>query len=161
MLTLIVAVGKNNEIGKNNSLLWHIPEDLQFFKEKTLNKTIVMGSNTFYSLPKVLPNRKHIVLTLDDYDFPKEVIVYKDFNKLLNDLTNREEEIVIIGGEAIYKLFINYVDKMYITEIDKQYNDADRFFPKFNHNDWQKKIISTHEYDGIKYSHVEYTKKVM
>ena len=105
-LSLIVAVGKNMEIGKDNKLLWHIPEDLKFFKEKTSGKTIIMGSNTFYSLPKLLPNRHHIVLTLDDYKFPDEVEVYYDFNTLLKALETRDEEMFIIGGAAIYSLFI-------------------------------------------------------
>ena len=107
-LSLIVAVGKNMEIGKDNKLLWHIPEDLKFFKEKTSGKTIIMGSNTFYSLPKLLPNRHHIVLTLDDYKFPDEVEVYYDFNTLLKALETRNEEMFIIGGAAIYSLFIDY-----------------------------------------------------
>lgn len=158
MLTLIVAIGKNNEIGKDNKLLWHIPEDLKFFKEKTTGKTIVMGSNTFYSLPGLLPNRHHIVLTLDDYKFPDEVEVYNDFDKLLKYLKNKNEEIYIIGGAAIYKLFIDYVDKMYITEIDKEY-DADKFFPEINYKDWNRKVLSNLEYNGIKYSHVEYIRR--
>ena len=125
-LNLIVAIGKNNEIGKDNKLLWNIPEDLNFFKERTINKTIVMGSNTFYSLPRILPNRHYIVLTKSNDKFPNEIEVFNDFEKLLNDLSNRNEEIFIIGGSAIYKLFINYVDKMYITEIDKAVEEKNK-----------------------------------
>ena len=140
-LSLIVAIGKNNEIGKDNKLLWYIPEDLKFFKEHTTGKTILMGSNTFYSLPKLLPNRHHIVLTQDDYDFPKEVEVFRDFNELLENLKSRNEEIFVIGGGMIYKLFIDYVDTMYITEIDKEY-DATVFFPKFDKTNWQREVLS-------------------
>lgn len=157
-LSLIVAVGKNMEIGKDNKLLWHIPEDLKFFKEKTSGKTIIMGSNTFYSLPKLLPNRHHIVLTLDDYKFPDEVEVYYDFNTLLKALDARDEEMFIIGGAAIYSLFIDYVDSMYITEIDKEY-DADKYFPNFDKNKWNRKILSNNECDGVEYKHVLYTRK--
>lgn len=158
-LSLIVAIGKNREIGKDNKLLWNIPEDLKFFKEKTSNKTIVMGSNTFYSLPKVLPNRKHIVLTLDDYDFPDEVKVFHDFNDLIKYLECLDEdEIFVIGGAAIYNLFIDYVDKMYITEIDKEY-DADRFFPEFDKNDWDIEVLSEHKYNEIMYKHVLYKRR--
>lgn len=157
-LCLIVAVGKNMEIGKDNKLLWYIPEDLKFFKEKTNGKTIIMGSNTFYSLPKVLPNRHHIVLTLDDYKFPDEVEVFNDFETLINNLKKRNEEMFVIGGAAIYKLFIDYVDYMYITEIDKEY-DADRFFPNFDKNKWNREILSARECEGIKYKHVLYKRK--
>ena len=157
-LNLIVAVGKNMEIGKDNKLLWHIPEDLKFFKEKTSGKTIIMGSNTFYSLPKLLPNRHHIVLTLDDYKFPDEVEVYYDFNTLLKALETRDEEMFIIGGAAIYSLFIDYVDSMYITEIDKEY-DADKYFPNFDKNKWNRKVLSNNECDEVEYKHVLYTRK--
>lgn len=157
-LSLIVAVGKNMEIGKDNKLLWHIPEDLKFFKEKTSGKTIIMGSNTFYSLPKVLPNRHHIVLTLDDYKFPDEVEVFNDFETLINSLRKRNEEMFVIGGAAIYSLFIDYVDSMYITEIDKEY-DADKFFPNFDKKEWSSEILNTHECDGIEYKHVLYKRK--
>ena len=157
-LSLIVAIGKNNEIGKDNKLLWHIPEDLKFFKELTTGKTILMGSNTFYSLPGLLPNRHHIVLTLDDYEYPKEVEVFKDFNELLENLKNREEEIFVIGGGMIYKLFIDHVNTMYITEIDKEY-EATVFFPKFNKDEWEREVMSEHEYKTLKYSHVKYTRR--
>ena len=157
-LSLIVAIGKNNEIGKDNKLLWNIPEDLSFFKERTINKTIVMGSNTFYSLPRILPNRHYIVLTKSNDKFPNEIEVFNDFEKLLNDLSNRNEEIFIIGGAAIYKLFINYVDKMYITEIDKEYK-ADKFFPKVDYDKWDKEILCEHSYNDLNYKHVLYKRK--
>lgn len=159
MLTIIVATGKNGEIGKDNKLIWYLKEDLQFFKEKTIGKTIVMGSNTFYSLPHLLPDRKHIVLTLDDYIFPEEVEVFNDFDKLIKYLETKNEDIFVIGGAAIYNLFINYVDKMYITEIDKEF-DADKFFPKFDLNEWDRKVLSNHQDNTLKYSHVEYIRKV-
>lgn len=154
-LSLIVAVGKNREIGKDNKLLWHIPEDLKFFKEKTDGKTIIMGSNTFYSLPKVLPNRHHIVLTLDEYEFPSDVEVYHNFDDLLKNLEKKDEQMFIIGGAAIYNLFIDYVDSMYITEIDKEY-DADRFFPEFDKNKWNRTVLSENSFDGVEYRHVLY-----
>lgn len=157
-LSLIVAIGKNNEIGKDNKLLWNIPEDLKFFKEITTGKTIVMGSNTFYSIGRVLPNRHHLILTQDDYVFPEEVEVFYNFNDILERIKKEKDEVVVIGGAAIYNLFIDYVDKMYITEIDKEF-DADRFFPKFDKNNWNKKILSSNSHDDLEYSHVVYTRK--
>lgn len=158
-LSLIVAVGKNREIGKDNKLLWNIPEDLKFFKEKTTGKTIVMGSNTFYSLNRLLPNRHHVVLTKDDYKFPDEVDVFNEFDDLLKYLDKlNEDEIYIIGGAAIYKLFIDYVDKMYITEIDQEY-DADKFFPEINKEQWNREVLSNNKYEDISYSHILYTRR--
>ena len=79
--SIIAAVGKNNELGKNNDLIWHIKEDLQFFKNVTTGKTVIMGQNTFYSLPKMLPNRHHVVLS-ENNNFPPEVEVYHDLESL-------------------------------------------------------------------------------
>ena len=157
-LSLIVAIGKNNEIGKNNKLLWHIPEDLEFFKEYTTGKTILMGSNTFYSLPRMLPNRHHIVLTNEEFEFPDDVEIFYDFDKLLERINESEEEIVVIGGAMIYKEFIDYVETMYVTEIDKSF-DADRFFPEIDKNVWKGKVLSKHKYNDLNYSHVKYTRR--
>ena len=81
-LVLIGAIGRNNELGKDNKLIWYIPDDLKFFKENTINHTIVMGYNTFLSLPKLLEKRKHIVLTHKSVDLPKEVILYNNINSV-------------------------------------------------------------------------------
>ena len=157
-LSLIVAIGKNNEIGKDNKLLWHIPEDLEFFKKYTTGKTILMGSKTFHSLPNVLPNRHHIVLSNENFNFPTEVEVFDNFDKLLNRISQTEEEIVVIGGAMIYKEFMGYVETMYVTEIDKEF-DADRFFPEIDKNVWKGKVLSKHIYNDLKYSHVKYTRR--
>lgn len=157
-LSLIVAIGKNNEIGKDNKLLWHIPEDLEFFKKYTTGKTILMGSKTFHSLPKVLPNRHHIVLSNENFNFPTEVEVFDNFDKLLKRISQTEEEIVVIGGAMIYKEFMGYVETMYVTEIDKEF-DADRFFPEIDKNVWKGKVLSKHIYNDLKYSHVKYTRR--
>ena len=84
MFSIIAAVGKNNELGKNNNLIWHLPNDLKFFKEKTMNKKIIMGSNTFDSLPGLLPNRYHIILTHKN-NYPDEVEVFHNIYDLFLD----------------------------------------------------------------------------
>ena len=112
--SIIAAIGKNNELGKDNNLIWHLPNDLKFFKETTTGKTIIMGRRTFESLPRMLPNRHHIVLSSSE-DFPEEVTVYKTLEELLEDLKDKDEEMFIIGGASIYKTFIDYCDKMYLT----------------------------------------------
>lgn len=156
-LTLIAAVGKNGELGNNNELIWQIPEDMQFFKENTMNKHIIMGMNTFKSLPKLLPNRKHIVLTHQNVDLNPNVTVFYSLEDLLNYVKNLDEEIVVIGGGQIYSLLINYASKILLTEIDDK-KEADVFFPEFDKQLWTKQVLSEHSYMGIHYKHVVYTK---
>ena len=157
-ITLIAAIGRNNELGKDNDLIWRIPDDLKFFRENTIGKTIVMGLNTFNSLPKLLPNRKHIVLTHKEVTLDSEVILYHNFDELLNYIKTLDEEVMIIGGGMMYSQMIEYADRMLLTEIDDE-SLADVYFPKFSYEDWGRNVLSTHEYNNIKYSHVEYIRK--
>ena len=119
MISIIAAVGKNNALGRGNDLIWHIKEDLKNFKDLTMGKYIVMGKNTYKSLPRHLEGRKYIVLSssLDNID---DGMLFKDFNKLLEFVKNLDEEIMIIGGASIYKLFLPYANKLYLTEIDSE-----------------------------------------
>ena len=156
-ITLIAAVGKNLELGRDNDLIWKIKEDLNFFKEMTMGKYVVMGLNTFYSLPKLLPGRKHIVITSKDM-FIDDVIIIHSIEELLKYIEELNSEVMIIGGASIYKQMIDYADKMILTEIDDEAN-ASVYYPKFDVNDWDKEIISKHNYNDIEYSHVIYTRK--
>lgn len=136
MISLIVAVSKNNAIGKDNKLLFHIKEDLAFFKKTTMNKTIVMGRKTFESLPGVLPSRKHIVITRDKnykIDNPNVEVKYNLID-VLKEYKNSSKELFIIGGGEIYKQSIEsgLVDRMYITKVDKLVEGADTFFPEIS-----------------------------
>ena len=158
-LVLIGAIGKNNELGKNNKLIWYIPDDLKFFKDTTINHTIVMGYNTFISLPKLLVDRKHIVLTHKDIIFPDGVIVFSNKESVLNYAKNTNEEIFIIGGASLYSEFINESDKMILTEIDAIDKDADVYFPDFNKREWDKRVLKEGKYKELKYKHVEYKRK--
>ena len=157
-ITIIAAIGKNLELGYNNDLIWKIPEDLKFFRDNTMGKTIVMGLNTFNSLPKILPNRKHIVLTRKNIELDSSVIVIHSIEELLKYIDNNNEEIMIIGGAMIYNEMISYADKMLLTEIDMNAN-ADVYFPEFSLIDWNREAISNHKYGDINYSHVVYTRK--
>lgn len=153
--TIIAAVGKNRELGRNNDLIWHLKEDMKFFKEKTTNHKIIMGRKTLESLPKLLPNRHHIVLSSSNIDNPN-IEVYKSLNELLDSTKDLNEEIFIIGGASIYKEFIDIADKMYLTEIDEECNDATVYFPYFDKEKWTKEIISTIKEDNISYKHILY-----
>lgn len=159
MYIIIAAIGKNNELGKNNDLIWHLPGDLKFFKKTTMNKTILMGKNTFDSLPKVLPNRKHIVLSFEDFKCDSDMVkIYTDKEKMLSEV-NPEEEVYISGGASMYKMFLPICEKMYITHIDAEDKNADVYFPQFNKEEFNAKVVETGEDSGIKYTMVEYTRK--
>lgn len=137
MLSIIVAVAKNNVIGKNNQLIWHIPEDLKRFKKITIGKTIIMGRKTFESLGRVLPNRKHIILCNDaQMQIENEnVEILKDIKELKPYIQSKEEHFVI-GGATIYQLLMPYANKMYITHINQEF-EGDVYFPKIDLNEWK------------------------
>ena len=157
-ITLIAAIGKNRELGYNNDLIWKIPEDLKFFKNNTMGKYIVMGMNTFNSLPKLLPGRKHIVLTSKNVDLGKGVIIIHGIDELVQYIDSLKTEVMIIGGASIYRQMIDYADRMLLTEIE-DVSMADVYFPEFSMSDWNRELISSYNYNDIDYSHVEYTRK--
>jgi len=157
-ITLIAAVGKNLELGRDNTLIWSIPKDLKFFRENTIGKTIVMGMNTLKSLPKLLPNRKHVVLTRRNVELDSSIIIVHSIDELLSYIDSLDEEVMIIGGAQIYSQMIEYANKMLLTEIDDS-KDADVYFPSFSLDDWDRDVIGEHQYEDINYSHVVYTRK--
>ena len=129
MFSIIAAVGKNNELGKKGDLIFHIKEDMQFFKETTTGHTVVMGFKTWESLPKKLPNRKNIVVSFEEIEGPDECIT--DLVQFIKDNENTNEEIFVIGGGSIYAQFIDHAKRIYLTEIDGEDSEADVFFPTF------------------------------
>ncbi|MFA6890248.1 MAG: dihydrofolate reductase [Bacilli bacterium] len=138
MIALIVALGKNNLIGKGNDLPWHYSEDLKYFKETTLHKTVLMGEATFYSivnrLNKPLPNRNTIVATLDLTFHYEGVRVIHDLFAFLKNPP--EEDIFIIGGKQIYQLSLPYVNRMYITHVHGEH-DGDVFLNGIDYNQFE------------------------
>ena len=155
-VSMIVAIGKNNEIGKNNDLLWYLPSDLKFFKATTMGRSIIMGRKTFQSLPKALPGRKNIVISSDkNFDAPGAVVV-TDIRSALQE--SETEEVFIIGGASIYKAYFPFADKLYITEVDFEDKDADVYFPEIDLSQWKKEILDEGEENNLKYKHILYTK---
>ena len=135
-LSIIVARAANGVIGNDNKLIWHLPDDLKMFKSRTMGRPIIMGRKTFESLPKVLPGRVHYVLTGNRaYTVPEGVYVFHTVKELLSVLP--EGENFIIGGEKMYEAMFPYADKMYITEIEKEYN-GDAVFPSFRKEEWKE-----------------------
>lgn len=162
MLSIIVAVAKNNVIGKDNKLVWHLPEDLKRFKKLTTGHAIIMGRKTFESLGRVLPNRKHIVLTNNsNIKIEYENVEVIDDIKLLERYINSEEENFIIGGATIYKLLMPYVQKIYLTLIHKEF-EGDVYFPEIKKEEW--KIIDRekgleNKDNPFEYEYITFTRK--
>ena len=157
-VSMIAAIGKNNELGKDNNLIWHLPGDLKFFKNVTMGHDIIMGSTTFYSLPKLLPGRKHIVLTSKEIN-NSDIIVLHNRSELIEYLKKKKEEIFIIGGSSIYTQMLDLADKLYLTEIDASCKDADCYFPRIDYNNWETQVIGNNSNNGINYKHVLYKRK--
>ncbi len=155
-VSMIVARGTNNEIGKNNDLLWHLSADLKFFKATTMGKSIIMGRKTFQSLPKALPGRKNIVISSDKgFDAPGAVVVTSTEDALKESET---EEVFIIGGASIYKAFFPVADKLYITEVEFSDPEADVYFPETDLSEWTAFVLGEGEENGLRYRHILYTK---
>ena len=157
MFSIIAAVGKNNELGKKGDLVFHIKEDMKFFKETTTGHTVVMGFKTWESLPKKLPNRKNIVVSFDSIEGPDECVT--DLKKFIEENEESEEEIFVIGGGSIYAQFLDHAKKLYLTEVDGEDKDADVFFPKFNKAKYTRKILQEGEADGLDYKMCLYERK--
>jgi len=163
IISIIVAIGKNNEIGKNNKLLWHLGDDLKRFKKLTLNKIVIMGQKTYESLPiKPLPKRTNIIITDNkNLSFDKCIMAFSidDAIKKAENL-KYNDEIFIIGGGSIYKQFFNISDYLYITHVNESFN-ADVFFPEIKEKDWKfisQEIHSKDENNEYDYSYVKYKK---
>ena len=156
MISIIAAIGKNNELGKDNNLIWHIKGDLAHFKELTMHKKIVMGAATYKSLPKKLEGREYIILSKSLSNIP-DAVVYQSFDDLLAYLNTLDEEVMVIGGASIYKLFLPYAEVLYLTEIEEESN-ADVYFPEFDKKDFTKTLSEEHVDDDIKYKFVTYVR---
>ena len=138
MLSIIVAKAKNNIIGKDNKIIWHLPEDLKHFKNLTTGHVIIMGRKTFESLGKPLPNRKHIIFSQNpDFKVNDENVEVIHSLLQIQDLIEGKEEVFVIGGAMIYNFLMPYVNKMYVTEIEKDF-EGDVFFPSIDETVWKE-----------------------
>lgn len=159
MFSIIAAVGKKKELGKKGGLCFVLPSDLKHFKKTTAGHKIMMGSATFKSLPKMLPGRKHIVLTRGDEEYPKEVDVYHHVDEIVKLYKDSDEEVFVIGGGSIYKLMLPYCNKLYLTEVDATDKEADTFFPDFNKRDYIRGVTGSEIDNGYNIEYVEYVRK--
>ena len=135
-ITIIVAAAENNAIGKDNDLIWSLPNDLKRFKKLTSGHSIIMGRKTFDSFPGLLPNRKHIVISRNkNISFSDEVTVVNNFEDAIRE-TGDDENPFIIGGGQIYKLAMDISNKIELTRVHGKFK-ADTFFPKIDENKWK------------------------
>ena len=154
MFSIIAAIGKNNELGKNNKLIFHLKDDMKFFREKTNGHKIVMGHKTWDSLPGKLKNRENIVISRHDFPGPDSVI--HDSDRFIEKNKDSDEEIFVIGGGTIYHQFLPFAKNLYLTEIDASDSSATTFFPEFDKRKYEKEIIKKGTEDGIDYQFVCY-----
>ncbi len=161
MISIIVALAENRGIGKNNDLLWHIPEDLKRFKRITSGHPVVMGKRTYESLPRrPLPNRRNIVIT----DIIGELIAGCEMAYSIDDAIakcHQDEENFIIGGASVYRQFLPVADRLYLTRVNKSF-DADVFFPEIDPTQWileSKEDFPPDEVNDFSYSNEIYNRK--
>ena len=154
-ISIIVAISKNNVIGKDNQLIWNLPKDMKFFMDTTLNHPVIMGRKNFESIPekyRPLKNRTNIIITKNNTYKADGCLV---LNTIEDSLTKAKEdktakEIFVIGGGQIYRKFLeeNLVDRMYITHIDERF-EGDTFFPEIDYKNWSSNEIINHKKDII------------
>ena len=163
-LSIIVAVARNWAIGKNNDLLYHLPNDMKHFKEITTGHTVLMGKNTFASFPKrPLPLRRNVVLALpdelpDDREGAEWVTSLQGALQMVAD----DGEVFVIGGAYVYKQCLPLADKLYLTFVDDAPTDADVYFPEVDFDEWRETQREDHEKDErhrYDYSFREYVRR--
>lgn len=159
-LTIIAAIGRKRELGKDNDLCWRIREDLRFFHEQTLGKYIIMGEKTYYSLPRRLEGRRYLVLSpnLRQID---EGLVFSNLDEFLAFARQTDEEIMVCGGGMVYKLLLPFTNKMILTEIDDEDAGATVFFPEYDKNDWQIEREENFSQGEINYKRVVYKRNII
>ena len=134
MITIIAAIGKNNELGKDNQLLWHLPADLKHFKNLTSGHPIIMGRKTYESIGKPLPNRTNIVVSRKENWFEEGILIVPSLKDAIKHAKKINENIFIIGGGEIYRHTIDMADRLEITQVNHQ-TDADVFFPNIDYEE--------------------------
>ncbi|WP_121667893.1 dihydrofolate reductase [Mesonia aquimarina] len=160
MLTMIAAAAENNALGKDNDLVWHLPDDFKRFKKLTTGHFIIMGRKTFESFPKLLPNRTHVIITRQENYAPENCIVVHSLEDALI-AAKQDEQPFIIGGGEIYKIALPHADKIELTRVHTKV-EADTFFPEINEKNWKKTGEIFHEKDekhAHAFSYITYLKK--
>ena len=152
MLTIIAAASENNALGKDNQLVWHLPDDFKRFKAITSGHCIVMGRKTFESIGRKLPNRENIIISRNlDAEYAKEkgITVFNNIEDVIKKYGDVTEEVFILGGSQIYRELLPFCNKLYISYIDYENENADAYFPDFDEKNWTK--IEEKNYENWKF----------
>ncbi len=150
MIAIVAAMAKNNAIGKDNQLLWHITEDMKFFKSLTQGGTIIMGRKTYESIGRPLPDRRNIVISRSFSFSDKRVEVFHSIEEAI-DAASSDEKVFIIGGGEVYRQSLCFADTLCITHINYQC-EADTFFPSVNYDEWS--VVDRIDYQrGVTFEH--------
>lgn len=159
-ISIIAAITRNGVIGKNNTLPWHLPADMAFFKRTTTGHTVVMGRKNYQDIGRALPGRRNIVLSRDPNFKAEGCENVVSFEKML-EATKGDDEVFIIGGAAIYNIALEFADRMYLTKIEADI-EGDVFFPEVDWNDWTEISRENHAADDrnkYDFSFIEYLRK--
>jgi len=155
-ISIVVAISENRAIGKDNKLLWYLPNDLKHFKAITTGHTVIMGRKTYESVGKPLPNRRNIIITRQDIKIEGCEVV--NSIKAALELCRTEREVFIVGGAEIYKQSLHLTDRIYLTVVHKQF-EGDSFFPEIKKTDWVQVSREDHQPDeknSLPYSFITY-----
>ncbi len=137
-ISMIVAFGKNREIGSKNELMWHLPDDFKWFIKHTKHKTVVMGRNTMNSIGKPLKNRRNLVLSSSDTEILAGFEHFKTLSEAINEAKELESpELMIIGGAKLYEFALHYANRLYLTKVNADFPQADTFFPLLDLKQWK------------------------
>ena len=146
IISFIVAIGRNREIANKGKLPWHMPTDLKYYRDKTKGKTIIMGRKTLDSMKRPMPDRVNIVMTRDKNFKAEGCVIVHSVDEALK-ATGDVDEVMVIGGADIFKLFFPKADRIYLTKIDGTF-EADVFFPEFDIKEWKETSYEEHERDA-------------
>lgn len=158
-VSAIVAIARNLAIGKDNQIPWYLPADLQYFKQTTLHRHVIMGRRSFESIGRPLPKRVNVVVTRDPFFVATGCVVVHSVEEALSlAAQNQEEEVFIIGGGEIYRRSWPYLDRVYVTEVEADV-EGDVFFPKISEEEWT--LVSSESHPADEKNSVPYTFKVL
>ena len=149
-ISIIAAIGSKNELGANNQLLWHLPIDFKWFIEKTKGKSVIMGRKTMESLGRPLKNRLNIVLSRQLNEVAEGFVLAKSWDEAFEVAKQSESnETMVIGGAQIYEQALDFADKIYLTHVNGEFENADTFFPLINYQNYACSFVDDHLKDDL------------
>ena len=160
MITMIAAAAENNALGKDNDLVWHLPDDFKRFKRLTSGHHIIMGRKTFESFPKLLPDRTHVIITRKEDYSPENTIVVHSMEEALK-VSKLDDQAFIIGGGEIYKMGMEHADRIEMTRVHGEF-EADTHFPEIDKSEWEIVKDQFHDKDekhNYSFTYLTYERK--